>query len=159
MWIYLHGSLSNISIVLFPHTVWAAIYLLHFSLYTLLLKGTIIFSSCNCMAKFYLIIMVLKNVIIQFKMYSNSVTCPHVMKNKAKIHCFTTVSVCLKHTNYLLNFDLTDTVTECLIKVCKHVFQAVQEFGAMCQERQPDVVKGVLPYWPRIYCRISMVSI
>uniref|UniRef100_A0A672KMD0 E3 ubiquitin-protein ligase listerin n=1 Tax=Sinocyclocheilus grahami TaxID=75366 RepID=A0A672KMD0_SINGR len=34
--------------------------------------------------------------------------------------------------------------------------QAVQEFGAICQERQPDVVKGVLPYWPRIYCRISM---
>uniref|UniRef100_A0A671QUN6 E3 ubiquitin-protein ligase listerin n=1 Tax=Sinocyclocheilus anshuiensis TaxID=1608454 RepID=A0A671QUN6_9TELE len=34
--------------------------------------------------------------------------------------------------------------------------KAVQEFGAMCQERQPDVVKGVLPYWPRIYCRISM---
>uniref|UniRef100_A0A672KH96 E3 ubiquitin-protein ligase listerin n=1 Tax=Sinocyclocheilus grahami TaxID=75366 RepID=A0A672KH96_SINGR len=33
---------------------------------------------------------------------------------------------------------------------------AVQEFGAICQERQPDVVKGVLPYWPRIYCRISM---
>uniref|UniRef100_A0A8C1Z7Q7 E3 ubiquitin-protein ligase listerin n=1 Tax=Cyprinus carpio TaxID=7962 RepID=A0A8C1Z7Q7_CYPCA len=32
----------------------------------------------------------------------------------------------------------------------------VQEFGTMCQERQPDVVKGVLPYWPRIYCRISM---
>uniref|UniRef100_A0A672KMM1 E3 ubiquitin-protein ligase listerin n=1 Tax=Sinocyclocheilus grahami TaxID=75366 RepID=A0A672KMM1_SINGR len=32
----------------------------------------------------------------------------------------------------------------------------VQEFGAICQERQPDVVKGVLPYWPRIYCRISM---
>uniref|UniRef100_A0A672KKG5 E3 ubiquitin-protein ligase listerin n=1 Tax=Sinocyclocheilus grahami TaxID=75366 RepID=A0A672KKG5_SINGR len=34
--------------------------------------------------------------------------------------------------------------------------RAVQEFGAICQERQPDVVKGVLPYWPRIYCRISM---
>uniref|UniRef100_A0A673KKM7 E3 ubiquitin-protein ligase listerin n=1 Tax=Sinocyclocheilus rhinocerous TaxID=307959 RepID=A0A673KKM7_9TELE len=34
--------------------------------------------------------------------------------------------------------------------------KAVQEFGAICQERQPDVVKGVLPYWPRIYCRISM---
>uniref|UniRef100_A0A8C1E9I5 E3 ubiquitin-protein ligase listerin n=1 Tax=Cyprinus carpio carpio TaxID=630221 RepID=A0A8C1E9I5_CYPCA len=34
--------------------------------------------------------------------------------------------------------------------------KAVQEFGTMCQERQPDVVKGVLPYWPRIYCRISM---
>lgn len=26
----------------------------------------------------------------------------------------------------------------------------------MCQEREPDVVKGVLPYWPRIYCRISV---
>ncbi|XP_052464285.1 E3 ubiquitin-protein ligase listerin [Carassius gibelio] len=34
--------------------------------------------------------------------------------------------------------------------------KAVQEFGVMCQERQPDVVKGVLPYWPRIYCRISV---
>ncbi|KAK9968251.1 hypothetical protein ABG768_002585 [Culter alburnus] len=40
-----------------------------------------------------------------------------------------------------------DTVTK---------LKAVQEFGAMCQERQPDVVKGVLPYWPRIYCRISV---
>ncbi|TRZ03495.1 hypothetical protein DNTS_000509, partial [Danionella cerebrum] len=40
-----------------------------------------------------------------------------------------------------------DTVTK---------LKAVQEFGAMCQERDPDVVKGVLPYWPRIYCRISM---
>lgn len=37
-------------------------------------------------------------------------------------------------------------------------FQAVQEFGAMCQEREPDIVKGVLPYWPRIYCRVSVVS-
>nr|XP_055064559.1 E3 ubiquitin-protein ligase listerin [Misgurnus anguillicaudatus] len=34
--------------------------------------------------------------------------------------------------------------------------KAVQEFGAMCQEREPDIVKGVLPYWPRIYCRISV---
>lgn len=36
--------------------------------------------------------------------------------------------------------------------------QAVQEFGVMCQERESDVVKGVLPYWPRIYCKISVVS-
>ncbi|KAF7701263.1 E3 ubiquitin-protein ligase listerin [Silurus meridionalis] len=34
--------------------------------------------------------------------------------------------------------------------------KAVQEFGAMCQERDSDIVKGVLPYWPRIYCKISM---
>uniref|UniRef100_W5KT23 E3 ubiquitin-protein ligase listerin n=1 Tax=Astyanax mexicanus TaxID=7994 RepID=W5KT23_ASTMX len=34
--------------------------------------------------------------------------------------------------------------------------KAVQEFGAMCQERESDVVKGVLPYWPRIYCKISV---
>ncbi|XP_012683168.2 E3 ubiquitin-protein ligase listerin [Clupea harengus] len=34
--------------------------------------------------------------------------------------------------------------------------KAVQEFAAMCQEREPDVVKGVLPYWPRIYCKISV---
>ncbi|CAB1333310.1 unnamed protein product, partial [Coregonus sp. 'balchen'] len=33
---------------------------------------------------------------------------------------------------------------------------AVQEFGAMCQERDSEVVKGVLPYWPRIYCKISV---
>ncbi|XP_058267542.1 E3 ubiquitin-protein ligase listerin isoform X2 [Hemibagrus wyckioides] len=26
----------------------------------------------------------------------------------------------------------------------------------MCQERDSDTVKGVLPYWPRIYCKISM---
>uniref|UniRef100_A0AAR2LU79 E3 ubiquitin-protein ligase listerin n=1 Tax=Pygocentrus nattereri TaxID=42514 RepID=A0AAR2LU79_PYGNA len=34
--------------------------------------------------------------------------------------------------------------------------KAVQEFGAMCQERESDIVKGVLPYWPRIYCKISL---
>nr|XP_023661078.1 E3 ubiquitin-protein ligase listerin isoform X1 [Paramormyrops kingsleyae] len=40
-----------------------------------------------------------------------------------------------------------DTVTK---------LKAVQEFGAMCQERESEIVKGVLPYWPRIYCRISL---
>ncbi|XP_066507230.1 E3 ubiquitin-protein ligase listerin [Hoplias malabaricus] len=34
--------------------------------------------------------------------------------------------------------------------------KAVQEFGAKCQECDSDVVKGVLPYWPRIYCKISV---
>ncbi|KAL2094366.1 hypothetical protein ACEWY4_009085 [Coilia grayii] len=34
--------------------------------------------------------------------------------------------------------------------------KAVQEFGAMCQERDAEAVKGVLPYWPRIYCKISV---
>uniref|UniRef100_A0A667XXH8 E3 ubiquitin-protein ligase listerin n=1 Tax=Myripristis murdjan TaxID=586833 RepID=A0A667XXH8_9TELE len=34
--------------------------------------------------------------------------------------------------------------------------KAVQEFGSMCQEREAEVVKGVLPYWPRIYCKISV---
>uniref|UniRef100_A0A8C9VKU6 E3 ubiquitin-protein ligase listerin n=1 Tax=Scleropages formosus TaxID=113540 RepID=A0A8C9VKU6_SCLFO len=40
-----------------------------------------------------------------------------------------------------------DTVTK---------LKAVQEFGIMCQEREAEVVKGVLPYWPRIYCKISV---
>ncbi|KAK3550418.1 hypothetical protein QTP86_025164 [Hemibagrus guttatus] len=40
-----------------------------------------------------------------------------------------------------------DTVTK---------LKAVQEFGAMCQERDSDTVAGVLPYWPRIYCKISV---
>ncbi len=35
--------------------------------------------------------------------------------------------------------------------------QAVQDFGSMCQERDAEEVKGVLPYWPRIYCKISVV--
>ncbi|MEQ2217667.1 hypothetical protein XENOCAPTIV_018350, partial [Xenoophorus captivus] len=30
------------------------------------------------------------------------------------------------------------------------------DFGAMCQERDAEEVKGVLPYWPRIYCKISV---
>lgn len=34
--------------------------------------------------------------------------------------------------------------------------KAVQDFGAMCQERDAEDVRGVLPYWPRIYCKISM---
>ncbi|KAL0994924.1 hypothetical protein UPYG_G00129370 [Umbra pygmaea] len=40
-----------------------------------------------------------------------------------------------------------DTVTK---------LKAAQEFGAMCQERDSEVVKGVLPYWPRIYCKMSV---
>ncbi|KAM9788487.1 E3 ubiquitin-protein ligase listerin [Neosynchiropus ocellatus] len=34
--------------------------------------------------------------------------------------------------------------------------KAVQDFGSMCQERSAEDVKGVLPYWPRIYCKISV---
>ncbi|XP_042314086.1 E3 ubiquitin-protein ligase listerin [Sceloporus undulatus] len=33
--------------------------------------------------------------------------------------------------------------------------KAMQEFGTMCKEREAEIVKGVLPYWPRIYCKIS----
>uniref|UniRef100_A0A4W3I5H6 E3 ubiquitin-protein ligase listerin n=1 Tax=Callorhinchus milii TaxID=7868 RepID=A0A4W3I5H6_CALMI len=34
--------------------------------------------------------------------------------------------------------------------------KAVQEFGAMCKERDPETIKAVLPYWSRIYCKISL---
>ncbi|XP_069616963.1 E3 ubiquitin-protein ligase listerin [Ranitomeya imitator] len=34
--------------------------------------------------------------------------------------------------------------------------KAMQEFGAMCKEREVEVVRGVLPYWPRNYCKISL---
>ncbi|XP_038622102.1 E3 ubiquitin-protein ligase listerin [Tachyglossus aculeatus] len=34
--------------------------------------------------------------------------------------------------------------------------KAMQEFGAMCRERDAETVRGVLPYWPRIYCKISL---
>ncbi|XP_054829197.1 E3 ubiquitin-protein ligase listerin [Eublepharis macularius] len=34
--------------------------------------------------------------------------------------------------------------------------KAMQEFGMMCKERETEVVKGVLPYWSRIYCKISI---
>ncbi|XP_008700006.1 E3 ubiquitin-protein ligase listerin isoform X3 [Ursus maritimus] len=34
--------------------------------------------------------------------------------------------------------------------------KAMQEFGTMCTERDTEVVKGVLPYWPRIFCKISL---
>ncbi|KAF7206545.1 E3 ubiquitin-protein ligase listerin isoform X2 [Nothobranchius furzeri] len=34
--------------------------------------------------------------------------------------------------------------------------KAVQDFGSMCQKRHAEDVKGVLPYWPRIYCKISV---
>nr|XP_014351692.1 PREDICTED: E3 ubiquitin-protein ligase listerin [Latimeria chalumnae] len=46
-----------------------------------------------------------------------------------------------------------------LRKLCKRdattKLKAMQEFGAMCKERDTEVIKGVLPYWPRIYCKIS----
>ncbi|KAM6223493.1 E3 ubiquitin-protein ligase listerin [Rhynchocyon petersi] len=34
--------------------------------------------------------------------------------------------------------------------------KAMQEFGTMCTERDTEVVKGVLPYWPRIFCKVSL---
>ncbi|XP_036059255.1 E3 ubiquitin-protein ligase listerin [Onychomys torridus] len=34
--------------------------------------------------------------------------------------------------------------------------KAMQEFGTMCTERDTEAVKGVLPYWPRIFCKISL---
>ncbi|EHB03083.1 RING finger protein 160 [Heterocephalus glaber] len=34
--------------------------------------------------------------------------------------------------------------------------KAMQEFGTMCTERETEIVKGVLPYWPRIFCKISL---
>uniref|UniRef100_A0A8C5PC41 E3 ubiquitin-protein ligase listerin n=1 Tax=Leptobrachium leishanense TaxID=445787 RepID=A0A8C5PC41_9ANUR len=34
--------------------------------------------------------------------------------------------------------------------------KAMQEFGAMCKEREIKAVRGVLPYWPRNYCKISL---
>ncbi|KAM6161881.1 E3 ubiquitin-protein ligase listerin isoform 1-T1 [Erethizon dorsatum] len=34
--------------------------------------------------------------------------------------------------------------------------KAMQEFGTMCTERETETVKGVLPYWPRIFCKISL---
>lgn len=34
--------------------------------------------------------------------------------------------------------------------------KAMQEFGAMCKEREIEAVRGVLPYWPRNYCKISL---
>nr|KAF6475095.1 listerin E3 ubiquitin protein ligase 1 [Rousettus aegyptiacus] len=34
--------------------------------------------------------------------------------------------------------------------------KAMQEFGTMCTERDTESVKGVLPYWPRIFCKISL---
>ncbi|XP_056415439.1 E3 ubiquitin-protein ligase listerin [Hyla sarda] len=34
--------------------------------------------------------------------------------------------------------------------------KAMQEFGTMCKEREMEVVRGVLPYWPRNYCKISL---
>ncbi|XP_053561967.1 E3 ubiquitin-protein ligase listerin [Bombina bombina] len=34
--------------------------------------------------------------------------------------------------------------------------KAMQEFAAMCKERDVETVRGVLPYWPRNYCKISL---
>ncbi|XP_072370137.1 E3 ubiquitin-protein ligase listerin isoform X2 [Scyliorhinus torazame] len=34
--------------------------------------------------------------------------------------------------------------------------KAVQEFGTMCKVKHPETIKGALPYWSRIYCKISM---
>ena len=36
--------------------------------------------------------------------------------------------------------------------------QAVQEFGALCREKEVDVLKGVLPFWPRVYSKLVIVS-
>ncbi|XP_072116707.1 E3 ubiquitin-protein ligase listerin isoform X1 [Mobula birostris] len=34
--------------------------------------------------------------------------------------------------------------------------KALQEFATMCKEKDPESVKGVLPYWSRIYCKFSL---
>ncbi|XP_067896603.1 E3 ubiquitin-protein ligase listerin isoform X2 [Heterodontus francisci] len=34
--------------------------------------------------------------------------------------------------------------------------KALQEFGTMCKEKHPGNITGVLPYWSRIYCKISL---
>ncbi|KAM4795349.1 E3 ubiquitin-protein ligase listerin [Rhinophrynus dorsalis] len=34
--------------------------------------------------------------------------------------------------------------------------KAMQEFAAMCKEREMESVRGVLPYWTRNYCKISL---
>ncbi|KAK7815684.1 hypothetical protein U0070_015613, partial [Myodes glareolus] len=49
-----------------------------------------------------------------------------------------------------------EAVLHSLILDDVNYFQAMQEFGTMCTERDTEAVKGVLPYWPRIFCKISL---
>lgn len=35
--------------------------------------------------------------------------------------------------------------------------QALQEFMQLCQEKDTEAVKSVLPFWPRVYSKIYMV--
>lgn len=36
--------------------------------------------------------------------------------------------------------------------------KAVQEFGDLCDKKDKDIVKSVLPFWPRLFNKIALVS-
>jgi hypothetical protein len=35
----------------------------------------------------------------------------------------------------------------------------LQEFGELCREKTEENLKGVLPFWPRTYNKMSLVSL
>ena len=39
------------------------------------------------------------------------------------------------------------------------VGQAMQEFAKLCQEKDANVISAVLPQWPKLFIRLSIVSI
>jgi len=39
---------------------------------------------------------------------------------------------------------------------CCH--QAMQEFAHLCQEKDAKIVLSVLPLWPKVYAKLSIVS-
>ena len=40
-----------------------------------------------------------------------------------------------------------------------NLFQAVQEFSELCKASTEEDVLNVLPFWPRIYNRLAIVSV
>jgi len=38
------------------------------------------------------------------------------------------------------------------------MYQAMQEFAVLCQEKDVKVVLSVLPLWPKVYGKLSIVS-
>ncbi len=38
------------------------------------------------------------------------------------------------------------------------ILQALQEFTGLCETEDVEKIKSVLPFWPRIYSKVSVVS-
>ena len=64
---------------------------------------------------------------------------------------------------YFINSRYTDRQTDEIIqqlihKTDSYIFQAIQEFTLLCKDKDNDVIRNILSFWPRIYNKLATVS-